>query len=389
MRESFLAYVEALGLAATARDEVPLERAAALLETATTRDPLFAQAWLALGRVHLRRFEVTRDAAWLERAAAAASRVAADRRWTGEGYRLLGAVHTAGKRPAEAATALDHAATAEPACAEVAVERAVALQAAGRAGDAEREFQRAIFMRPGYWPPHHLLAKLYLSQGRYEAAATQWREVIDCAPRFTRGYNNLGLVYFRLGRTAEARELFERSLAIESSRVALSNLGTLYFDEARFADAVAVLERASAEDGSSYKTWGNLAFAYKYAGVPEKSAATFRRATELAEARLRETPGDAGVTTDLAGYVVALGERERGRAVLEPVLATSPSDPHLIADIAECLWDLGDRDRALEWVERALRAGVARRRFENRPTLRELVADERYRRLVESLARPT
>ena len=75
--------------------------------------------------------------------------------------------------------------------------------------------------------------------------------------------------------------------------------------------------------------------------------------------------------------------------MIEPVLATSPSDPLLIADIAECLWDLGDRDRAFEWVERALRAGVARRRFENRPTLRELVADQRYRHLVEQLARPT
>ena len=389
MRDSFLAYVEALGVAAAAHDDAALARAAALLETATARDPLFAQAWLALGRVHLRRFELTRDAAWVEHAAAVATRVVSDRRWADEGYRLLAAAHTIGKRPQEAVAALDHAAAVAPASAELAVERAVALQAAGRAGDAEREFQRAIFMRPGYWPPHHLLAKLYLSQGRYEAAATQWREVIDCAPRFTRGYNNLGNVYFRLGRTAEARAVFERSLAIEPSRVALSNLGTLYFDEARFGDAVAVLERALATDDTAYKTWGNLGFAYKYGGVPEKAPATFRRAVELAEARLRETPGDVGVVTDLAGYAGALGERERGLAVIEPVLATSPSDPLLIADIAECLWDLGDRDRAFEWVERALRAGVARRRFENRPTLRELVADQRYRHLVEQLARPT
>ncbi len=250
-------------------------------------------------------------------------------------------------------------------------------------------FQRAIFLRPGYWPPHHHLALLHLAQGRYEAAATQWREVIDCAPELTLGYNDLGMIYFFLGRSDQARELFERSLAIEPSRYALSNLGTLYFEDARFADAVSMFERATAEDDSSYKTWGNLAFAYKFAGAPEKAESAFRRAVELAEAYLAESSDDLAATTDLADYYAMLGDPARGRELIEPVLAADPTDPQLIADIAECLWDLDDQSRAFEWVGRAFAAGVQRRRFEQRPTLRDLVADERYQRLIQDLPKQT
>ena len=69
--------------------------------------------------------------------------------------------------------------------------------------------------------------------------------------------------------------------------------------------------------------------------------------------------------------------------MIEPVVSAEPSDPRLIAWVAEVLEDLDERNSALEWVGRSFAAGVTASRFEGRPTLRELVADERYTALVE------
>jgi hypothetical protein len=57
-----------------------------------------------------------------------------------------------------------------------------------------------------------------------------------------------------------------------------------------------------------------------------------------------------------------------------------------MAAIAEAYEDLDDRVSALEWVKNAVRAGAPRSEFEDNPTLRDLVADERYQTLVTDAA---
>jgi tetratricopeptide (TPR) repeat protein len=215
-----------------------------------------------------------------------------------------------------------------------------------------------------------------------EAAATEFRHVIDCAPRFALGYVKLGSVLCFLERTEEGRRLFERSVEIEPTFYALSNLGTIYFNAARYADAAGMYERALALNDTDYALWGNLAYARRFGTEPEKARAAFQRAAAMGEARLRASPDDVSVATDLADYYAMLGEPGRGLTLIERVVAARPTDPQVIANVAECLWDLGDRTRAVEWVGRALEAGIPRSRFEGRPTLRDLVADERYRALV-------
>jgi hypothetical protein len=75
--------------------------------------------------------------------------------------------------------------------------------------------------------------------------------------------------------------------------------------------------------------------------------------------------------------------RERGYELVEQAVAEQPQNPQLIAQIAENFEDLGDRERALEWIDRSFEAGISPERFEGRPTLRELLADERYQLLVQ------
>jgi serine/threonine-protein kinase len=380
--QGFESFIRGIGILGE-KNEESLDEAIALLENATSLDPLFAAGRTALGRAYLAKFEVSKDQEWAERVEAEVARVINDGPRPEEGYTLLADLRQTEDRLPERIDALENAVRVAPENAEAHEALARAYQKGGREEESERHYQRAIFLRPGFWPTYDHLAGFYMDQGRYDAAATQYREVVSSAPRLTRGYNNLGAMLSWLGHLDEAREVFEQSLAIEPSRSALSNLGTLYFDDRRFADAARMFELAIEEDDSRYLAWGNLAYAYKFGPAPEKADGCFRSAIELAEEGLESTPDDVWIMTDLASYNAMVGEHERGLEMVERAVAAEPTEPQLIAQIAEAYEDLGDRERALEWVTRSFEADISPSRYEGRPTLRELVADERYQQLAK------
>lgn len=381
--EGFSATIRALGMVHGDLEEGDLDRAIELLTQATTIDPLFAFGRVQLGRLYLRKHELTAEPEWLDRAQAQAGIVTEGGRPSEGGYLLLADIHRARADLAEAVVALEAATRAAPKSAEAHMALARGYEDLGRPEDSEREARRAIFLRPGYWPGHDLLAKLYLKMGDYVASANEFNEVIACAPELTKGYNNLGGVLSFLGRNGEAQEMFERSVAVEPNRAALSNLGTLYFDQGRLADAAAMFERAVELDDSRYLTWGNLGYAYRFGPAPEKADDCFRRAVELAKDVLASHPDDLWTMTELAGYYAMLDQTEHGLELLDRVVNLHTVEPQLMAQIAETFEDLGDRERALGWVARAFAMGIEPSRFEIRPTLRELVADERYQELVK------
>ena len=382
MPEGFMAYIQGLGVYDGGGGENDVDRAIRLLETATSLDPLFAAGKIALGRAYLRKFETTGQPIWIDRAASEASLASNLEPQTEGAYCLLADVHRVQDQIPAAISALENATQVAPASAGTRLKLAEGYKDLDRFEESVNEARLAIFLRPGYWPAHDFLAKLYIGQGDYVAAAIEFEEVISCAPLLTKGYNNLGGVLVYLERTEEARKLFEKSIAIEPSRSTLSNLGAIYFDERRFADAATMFERAIQEDDSLYKTWGNLGYAYRFGPAPEKADDCFRSAVELSNEALEAHPDDLWTMTELAGYYAMLDQPQLGRELLDQVVNGHTVEPQLMAQIAETFEDLGDRENALEWVARSFAMGISPSRFEIRPTLRELVADKRYQQLV-------
>jgi serine/threonine-protein kinase len=383
MPSVFGAFLRSQGLLAHAQDETQIASAEALLIEALAQDPLFQVGHVALANAYRTRFNITEDEQWLEMGMDRGNRAIELEGRTDAAWLAIGELSRAAGRPLDAVAAFNHALKLNPSNPEACLARGSVYQDLRDFGAAEADYQRSVYLRPGYWPDHDRLAKLYLATGKYEAAATQFRHVIECAPDYALGYVKLGGTSMYLGRTEAARKMFERSLELEPTYWALSNLGTLYFEASRFSDAAQMFEKALEIDPNNHAVLGNLANAYRFGAQPERAEATFRLAAEAAEALRATEPDDLALTTQLAGYHAMLGERTRGMELLAQVIAARPTDPQIIAWIAETLEDLEERERALEWVRRALESGIPRSRFEGRPTLRELVADERYQALVE------
>jgi tetratricopeptide (TPR) repeat protein len=180
--------------------------------------------------------------------------------------------------------------------------------------------------------------------------------------------------------------MFERALAVggEPSPVALSNLGTMYFEAGRYAEAVTAFQRSVAMKDDDHRVWGFLGWSYAAGVDPERATEPFERAAELGEEALQRNPNDSNLLAVLAGYHGMLDNRDRGFELVERAIALDPQDPEVMATVGETLEDLGDREQALEWIGRALRHGARQDRIERHPSLRALVADDRYKELVSA-----
>ncbi|HSL16419.1 MAG TPA: protein kinase [Methylomirabilota bacterium] len=303
---------------------------------------------------------------------------------------LLGAAADFRRALGDAGAAVDlmkRAVALRPDDAELQLRFGRDLQAVDEFEAAEAAYQRAIDLRPDYWEGHYYVGYLGWVRGRYEATANAWRIAARCAPERSNLFSNLGAVFHYLDRPDQAMTMFQRAIEVSSAGnyVALSNLGTLYFESGRYAEAVAAFQRALDLDDGDYRIWGYLGWSLAAGVDPDRATEPFRRAAELAENLLARTPDDPDLLAKLAGYYAMLDRRDRGLELIERAIVVGSTDPGVMASIGESLEDLGDRDRALEWIAGALSDGRRRGQIENHPSLRELVADDRYQKLVREL----
>lgn len=378
------AFLVGTGRAALATGPAELEDAVERLDLSVESDPLFLPARLMIGDACVRAYEATGDERWLERGAVAVTEAARIAPQDPRPAMAAAAIQQARGDAEGAAIELERAVAAAPSNPEARVRLARALHGLGRSADAERHVEHAMFLRPGYWPDHHLAATLHMAEGRYDAAVNEFRRVVELAPRYVGGYTNLGAMYAYLEQPQRAREVFERSLEVEpdDNYAAYANLGTLAFTDGRYTDAATMFERALEIEAGDYTVWGNLGFSYLWRGDAARAEAPLRRAAAMAEASRERTPDDPSLLSDLAGYYAAIGRGLDGRDAVTRAASLGPDDPQVVANIAEAFEYNGLRSEAMDWVEKALIAGVAPERFERVPALRELVAEPRYREIV-------
>ena len=93
---------------------------------------------------------------------------------------------------------------------------------------AIRSYESAIRLEPGspgLAELHFALASLYDDLGLYESALSAYDLTIRYAPRHGRAYNNIGIIYGRMGRLGKAIQNFNKALEINpADKTASANL---------------------------------------------------------------------------------------------------------------------------------------------------------------------
>jgi serine/threonine-protein kinase len=129
---------------------------------------------------------------------------------------------------------------------------------------AEREFRRAIELRPSYADAYFSYARFLASRRRLDEAIAQLGRAIELDPLSLSVQANLALLYYFAGRYREADTRLRAVLKTDSTDVtARWGLALVAEQEGRPADAIAILEPIS---GASFNRKASLGHAYAVAG---------------------------------------------------------------------------------------------------------------------------
>lgn len=212
----------------------------------------------------------------------------------------------------------------------------------------------AAFPRPPVDPPAKLevvvdKATRQVEARNFEVASATLRHYVEVYPNDVRLWNLLGISEGELGRISAARDVFERGLKLAPGNISLNeNLGFLYYRQDRFADAKRYLAKA-------------LALGSENPGVAFSLAATKIRTGErergLAELKHLEAP--------LAGFPDYWDERgwdelpkhpAAAEAAFSRALSLAPDDLRGLNGAASAAEIQELDEKALSFLLRAKRA---------------------------------
>jgi TolB-like protein/Tfp pilus assembly protein PilF len=131
---------------------------------------------------------------------------------------------------------------------------------------AEMEFQRAIELNPAYAPAHAFFAFLLVSKGRFDQAISEMELARDLDPLSARIQENAGFAILYARRYDRAIELFKKTIEkFPEENGALEGLGEAYLLKSMYDQALGIFQKidAPANLGLVYAKTGRRAEAQK------------------------------------------------------------------------------------------------------------------------------
>jgi TolB-like protein/DNA-binding winged helix-turn-helix (wHTH) protein/Tfp pilus assembly protein PilF len=204
---------------------------------------------------------------------------------------------------------------AEQADAERAPERAFALSySEWKWAAANREYKRALELKPTYEEAHHSYSHYLTLAGRHEEAIDQSQLLLRLDPLSSHMNSHLGLAYLKAGRFEEALAQFKKTIALDPNymRVYL-HLGYAYESQKMFPEAIATYQKGVSLAGGTLEGQADLARAFIEGGKKREGLLILRRLESEAKGRYVSP-------VDLAGVYTVLGDHEKGITLLELAL---------------------------------------------------------------------
>jgi protein O-mannosyl-transferase len=174
----------------------------------------------------------------------------------------------------------------------------------------------------------HNLCHYFMNQNRLDEATPLCRDSIAINPRYSNGYNTLGIVQIKAGQTAEAEQTFLKSLEVAPDNgLAYANLAVAQAILGKPEEAEANLQKAAFLSAGTIppEVWihsiNDIAFAYNSKGNYEKAAEHMTRLLSL-------VPNDLPARGNLALVLSKLKRFAEAEQQIGTVLQAAPDDPN-------------------------------------------------------------
>jgi DNA-binding SARP family transcriptional activator/TolB-like protein len=180
---------------------------------------------------------------------------------------------------------------------------------------AEREYLRAILLKPMYSVAHHWYGGFLGGMGRHAQALAHADTALVLDPLSAIIQTWQGLRYYFAGRYNEAVAEFQKALELDDNFApAHWHLSWAYLQMGRAAEAVEEAKRASIIDKQNVLYIAAVGYTSARAGQKREALATLARLTELSKSRY--VPA-----YDIALIHLALGDRNQALSALERAYA--------------------------------------------------------------------
>ena len=361
-----------------------IESAIAQFEQAIAVDKNYAPAFAALGLTYTTGFQWrNKGKEWLDKAKTQCERALAINPQLAEGHTCLGNVYFATGQYDEAVEQYQRSLALDRNSDETLRLLAEAYQKQGKTSAAEEAYRKAVSLRPNYWDVYNALGTFYYNQARYADAEAMFQKAIKLAPLNFRGYSNMGAIYLLLGRYEEAVTALQQSSALRPSFESFGNLGAAYFYMRRYQESAENLQRGLALDDKDWLNWGNLGDTlYQIPSRRQDALAAYRKAIELAQARLEVNPKDSFSLAFTADYYAILDQEQKARAQLTRALEIAPKDAEVLFRAAILQNYFADADKTIEFLNKSVAAGYSRTVIRDTPDFDHLKNDPRFRALL-------
>jgi eukaryotic-like serine/threonine-protein kinase len=176
---------------------------------------------------------------------------------------------------------------------------------------AEREYRRAIQLKPAYSVAHHWYGGYLSAMGRHDEALRQAEIARTLDPLSLIIQTWVGLRYYFARKNTEAIAEYLKALQLDPDFApAHWHLGWVYEQTGRYKEGVAEAERALALDAGNLMYLASLGHAYASAGMRKEARATLARLEQESKSRYVSA-------YHVAAVHVALGDVETGLDWLE------------------------------------------------------------------------
>jgi serine/threonine protein kinase/tetratricopeptide (TPR) repeat protein len=364
-------YLQAIGYLARYDMEASVDGAIAILESMGDSP----RVQVALARAYLHKYRhAGRDRVWTDRANELCDRAESRNPGDPELHLTRGLIHLSASNLDDAATEIDLALELRPNDPDTRLARADLLSRSGRKDEAEAEFRRAIAMRPDNWSGYNQLGAFYLQQGEKEKALEALATADRLTPDNTYVLSNMGIALHWLGRYEEALDAYQRSIAVRPTSSTYANRGVLLYFLGRYDEAADAYERATALTPSNYQIWAGLADSLRWSVKGKARAnAAYRKAIELAEARLDVSPRDPATLATLATCHAKSGNFDRAAELARLAVETAPEHQSVNYQAGVAMEVSGRRDEAVKLIRHALELGYTTEELRRDPELKALV----------------
>lgn len=347
-----------------------------LFNQSLAANPPHAGSHAGLARVFWYRYQITRDAVWVEQAQDSARKALELDPNLAEAHITMAQVLSGTGKQEQALVHIEKArpfATSNP---DVYKIQSDVEKQLGRFAEAESSILAAIARRPGDWELYKKKGQILMKLSRWDDAIRSFEQVIRLDPDNAQGLSNLGVALYNAGRIAEAQQQFEAVLRQERRPPALSNLGTILFEQKKYSEAAVLFAEAASLEPHRFLLWGNLGAAYQWGGDPRQREA-YKKALDCLASEVQINPKPRYFPF-IALYEVQLGHANRAqtaiRQSLQELQNLSADD---ISRIAHAYEVLGDRTKAIEFLLQAIQQGLALSEVERMPRFENLLrADE-------------